>query len=72
MHLTISYGTESINGLAPQHLCNLCTRNSFDNAYSLRNTATDLKISKKRSENGQKSFSYRGAKLWKSLPTETK
>ena len=63
---------KSINGLAPQYLRNLFNRNSFDNAYSLRNTTTDLKIPKKMSNNGQKSFSYRGAKLWNSLPAEAK
>ena len=43
---------KSINGLAPQYFRNLFTRNSFDNAYSLRNTTTDLKIPKKMSNNG--------------------
>ena len=61
---------KSINGLAPQYLRDLFTRNSFDNSYSLRNTATDLKIPKKTSKNGQKSFSYRVVKLWNSLKTE--
>ena len=36
-----------INGLAPQYLGNLFTRNSFDNSYSLRNTATNSKEVKK-------------------------
>ena len=63
---------KSINRLAPQYLRDLFTRNSFDNSYSPRNTATDLKIPKKTSKNGQKSFSYRGVKLWNSLKTETK
>ena len=63
---------KSINGLAPQYMRNLFTRNSACNSRSLRNTATDLRLPKKTSANGQKCFSYRGAKLWNSLPAETK
>ena len=33
---------------------------------------TDLRIPKKTSANGQKCISHRGAKLWNSLPAETK
>ena len=47
-------------------------RNSTSNSRSLRNTATDLGLPKKTSANGQKCFSFRGAKLWNSLPAETK
>jgi len=43
---------KSINGLFPEYLCNLLATNSFNNSYSLQNTATDLKISKKASKNG--------------------
>ena len=63
---------KSINGLAPQYMGNLFIRNSTCNSRSLRNTATDLRLPKKTSANGQKCFSYRGAKLWNSLPAETK
>ena len=45
---------KSVNGLAPQYLHNLFIRNSFCNSYSLRNTATDLKIPKKASNNWPK------------------
>ena len=62
---------KSINGLAPQYLHNLFIRDSSCNSYILRNT-TDLKIPKETATNGQKSFSYRGVKLWNSLPNETK
>ena len=63
---------KSINGLAPHYLRNLFTRNSMDNTYCLRNTTTDLKIQKNMSNNGQKSFLYRGAKFWNRLTTEAK
>ena len=39
---------------------------------NLRNTETDLRLPKKKSANGQKCFSFRGAKLWNSLPAESK
>ena len=63
---------KSINGLAPQYMSNLFTRNSASSSRDLRNTQTDLRLPKKTSINGQKCFSFRGAKLWNSLPAETK
>ena len=63
---------KSLNELAPQYLCDLFTRNSHCSSYSLRNTGTDLRLPMKRSNNGQKCFSYRGAKLWNSLSAESK
>ena len=63
---------KSLNELAPQYLCDLFTRKSLYSSYSLRNTGTDLRLLMKRSTNGQKFFSYRGAKLWNSLSAESK
>ena len=63
---------KSLNGLAPQYLCDLFTRNSSCSSYSLRDTGTDLRLPMKRSANGQRCFSYRGAKLWNSLSAESK
>ena len=63
---------KSRNGLAPQYLNNMFVANSSDSSYNLRNTATDLKLPKKTSSNGQKGLSYNGAKMWNSLPTESK
>ena len=63
---------KSLNQLAPEYLCGLFTRNSLCSSYSLRNTGTDLGLPKKRSSNGQRCFSYRGAKLWNGLATESK
>ena len=55
---------KSLNQLAPEYFCGLFTRNSLCSSYSLRNAVTDLRLPKKRSSNGQRCFSYRGAKLW--------
>ena len=63
---------KSLNGLAPRYLCDLFTRNSSCSSYSLRDTGTDLWLPMKRSANGQRCFSYRGAKLWNSLSAESK
>ena len=63
---------KSLNQLAPEYLCGLFTRNSLCSSYSLRNTGTDLRLPKKRSSNGQRCFSYRGAKLWNGLSAESK
>ena len=63
---------KSLNELAPQYLCDLFTQNSSCSSYSLRDTVTDLRLPMKRSANGQRCFSYRGAKLWNSLSAESK
>ena len=63
---------KSLHDLAPQYLCNLFIKNSTSSSRSLRNTETDLRLPKKKSANGQKCFSFRGAKLWNSLPAESK
>ena len=63
---------KSLNGLAPQYLCNLFTKNSECSSRSLRNTETDLRLPMKKTANGQKCFSFRGAKLWNGLSAESK
>ena len=63
---------KSLHELAPQYLCDLFTRNSKSSSYVLRNSETDLRLPKKKSSNGQKCFSYRGAKAWNDLPPDTK
>ena len=63
---------KSLNGLAPQYLSSLFKRNSQCSTRCLRNTETDLRVPKKTSANGQKCFSFRGAKLWNSLSAESK
>ena len=63
---------KSRNGLAPRYLYDMFVANSSDSSYNLRNTATDLKLPKKASSNGQKGLSYNGAKMWNSLLIESK
>ena len=63
---------KSLNELAPQYLSSLFKRNSQCSTRCLRNTETDLRIPKKTSANGQKCFSFRGAKLLNSLSAESK
>ena len=63
---------KSLNDLAPQYLSSLFKRNSQCSTRCLRNTETDLRLPKKTSANGQKCFSFRGAKLWNSLSAESK
>ena len=61
-----------LHGQAPPYLCDLFMRNSNSSLHVLRNTATDLKLPRKKSCNGQRCFSYRGAKMWNDLPEKTK
>ena len=63
---------KSVNGLSPQYLSELFVTSSTNACYNLRRTTTDLRLPKKLSSNGQKSFSFRGAALWNSLPSESK
>ena len=63
---------KSLNGLAPQYLSDLFTKNLQIAPYNLRNTVTDLRLPKKKTMGDQKAFSYRGAKLWNSLSAEPK
>ena len=63
---------KSINNKAPPYTSEMLTRNSQDATRQLRNTNTDLGLPKKRTCNGQNSFSFRGAKFWNSLNTEAK
>ena len=63
---------KSLNGLAPQYLFDFFTRNSTLSSHCFGNTETDFRLPLKRTSNGQKCFSYRGAKLWNSLSAESK
>ena len=63
---------KSIHGLDPQYMSDLFTKMSQLSSYNLRNIATDPWLPQKRSANGLKCFSYRGAKTWNSLPTQLK
>ena len=63
---------KALNGLAPGYLSKLFLTNSETHLLALRNTSTDLQLSKKRISNGQKSFFYKGVKSWNCLPLEIK
>lgn len=63
---------KSLNGLAPEYLCGLFTKNCEHSSYTLRNTENDLRLPLKKTTGGQKSFSFRGAKTWNSLSFESK
>ena len=60
------------NGLALHYLSDLFVANSTISSNNLKRTATNLRLPKKMSSNGQKSFSYRGVETWNSLPLEIK
>ena len=60
-----------MNDKAPQYLCdNFEQRNRIHNRDTRRNG--DLDIPKYRTSIGQRSFKYRGTKIWNSLDTELK
>ena len=63
---------KSLHELAPQYMCNLFTKTSQLTSRNLRNTATDLRLPKKNSKNGQECFSFRGARSWNGLTAECK
>ena len=63
---------KSLNNQAPQYICKLFKRNSECSSRYFRNTATDLRLPMNTSLNGQKGFSYRGAKLCNNLAFEVK
>ena len=63
---------KSLNNQAPQYICKLFQRNSECSSQDLRYTAMDLRLSMSTFLNGQKRFSYRGAKLWNNLAFEIK
>ena len=63
---------KSLHELAPKYLCGLFIRNSKCSSYVLRNSETDLRLPLKKSSNGQKCSSYRGAKAWNDLLADTK
>ena len=63
---------KSLHELAPQYLCDFFTRNSKCSSYVLRNSETDLRLPMKKSSNGQKCFSYRGAKARNDLPADAR
>ena len=57
---------------APEYLTEEINLVRDGTAYSLRDSVYNLGLQKPRTEIVKKSFSYRGAKLWNSLPNKMK
>ena len=62
----------SINNEATDYLSTLFERLSQNTIKELRKTKTDLKLPLLKTSNGQKCFSYRGARLWNNLSVNVK
>ena len=61
---------KSLYGLAPDYLRSMFVNRSIVANYSLRDTEGKLAIPKPRTDYLRNSFSYSGAVLWNSLPTD--
>ena len=61
---------KSLNGLAPDYLRPMFIDRSSVTNYSLRDAEGKLAVPKPRTNYLKNSFSYNGAVLWNSLPTE--
>ena len=57
-----------LNSIASKYLCDIFTKNTVNAKRSLRNTNTDLRLPLYSFGNGQKCFSFRGAKCWNGRP----
>ena len=60
---------KSLNGLAPDYLKSMLTDQSAISVYSLRNCEVKLAVPLPRINFLKNSFSYNGAVMWNSLPT---
>ena len=69
---TLNMVYKSINQLAPKYLNSMFIKLSEFRNRQLRDSDTDLYVPLLELACGQKSFSYRGAKLWNSQQTEVK
>ena len=63
---------KSLNVLAPDYLRDLFQKVSEATNRQLRNSSTDLRLPLLRTSTGQKSFAYRGAKVWSDLDSVVK
>ena len=54
---------KSLNELGPPYLRSSFRKKSQSTSYRLRNTSADLRLPKRGTENGKKSFSFRVANL---------
>ena len=58
---------KSVNQLCSDYMAQMFQRQREQAMRTLRNTETDLRLPLFRTNNGQKSFAYRGATVWNSL-----
>ena len=63
---------KTINDLAPDYLSQSFTKNSACSRKNLRTTATDLQIPLAKTCSGQRTCSYRGARVWNHFDLEVK
>ena len=63
---------KSLNALAPDYLRNIFQKVSEATNRPLRNSKTDLRLPLLRTSTGQKSFAYRGARIWSDLDSVVK
>ena len=63
---------KSLNGLAPDNLCQIFSRLSDVHSRVLRNTKCDLYIPRMRTAYGQNSFAFRGVDTWNKLHSDIK
>ena len=68
----VQIGNTIFNSQAPIYLTEMFARLPDTCKRELRNTKTDLTVPCRKSAFGQKSFSYKGAKLWNDLSVEVK
>ena len=63
---------KSLNVLAPDYLRDIFQKISEATNRQLRNSNTDLRLPLLRTSTGQKSFAYKGAKVWSDLDSVVK
>ena len=63
---------KSLNALAPDYLRNLFQSVSEATDRQLRNSISGLRLPLLKTASGQKSFAYRGAKVWNDLDSGVK
>ena len=63
---------KSQNALAPDYLGSIFQKVSEATDRQLRNSKTSLRVPLLKTSTGQKSFAYRGAKLWNALDSGVK
>ena len=61
---------KTVNGLAPQRLCDIFKNVDEIHNYNLRGSASKLYIPKPKTDFLKNSFGYSGAKLWNQIPEE--